>query len=229
MRIVFLRLEGPLQSWGEHSKWDNRDSSIFPSKSGVIGMIASCMGMQREDTRIEDLHRKLSFSVRADCPGVIETDFHTVTAKRLRTADGKLRARDKSTIISRRQYLNDSAFLAAITSKEDTVLDEVVACLKKPVWSPFLGRKSCIPTSPIFYKDTVQYTDVVDALRQEPLLERADDSQEFILAEIEDNEGELSRQDGLLSTENRRFTSRKVRLISIRKEDLNDVSLSIDA
>lgn len=38
MKILLLRLEGLLQSWGEHSRWDHRDSSDMPTKSGVIGL-----------------------------------------------------------------------------------------------------------------------------------------------------------------------------------------------
>lgn len=36
--LLILRLEGALQSWGDHSKWDVRDSGDFPSKSGVVGV-----------------------------------------------------------------------------------------------------------------------------------------------------------------------------------------------
>ena len=43
--LLMLRLEGALQSWGDHSKWDIRDSGDFPSKSGVVGLLACAMGM----------------------------------------------------------------------------------------------------------------------------------------------------------------------------------------
>ena len=45
--LIALRLEGALQSWGDHSKWDERDSGSFPSKSGVVGLIACAMGLER--------------------------------------------------------------------------------------------------------------------------------------------------------------------------------------
>ena len=30
--LLALRLEGVLQSWGDHAKWETRDSADFPSK-----------------------------------------------------------------------------------------------------------------------------------------------------------------------------------------------------
>ncbi|HEO65907.1 MAG TPA: CRISPR-associated protein Cas5, partial [Spirochaetes bacterium] len=48
MNYIILRLEGPIQSWGEKSFWDERDTSSMPTKSAVIGMIAGCMGLSRD-------------------------------------------------------------------------------------------------------------------------------------------------------------------------------------
>ena len=42
--ILVLRLEGPLQSWGENAKWDFRDSSTMPTKSGIVGLLGCAMG-----------------------------------------------------------------------------------------------------------------------------------------------------------------------------------------
>lgn len=36
-KMLMLRLEGVLQSWGEHSRFDSRDSASMPTKSGVVG------------------------------------------------------------------------------------------------------------------------------------------------------------------------------------------------
>ena len=54
-KILLIRLEGPLQSWGERSKWDYRDTADFPTKSGVIGMIACAMGLERTDAQLGKL------------------------------------------------------------------------------------------------------------------------------------------------------------------------------
>ena len=55
--IILLKLEGVLQSWGDHSKWDYRDSADFPSKSGVAGLLACAMGMERGDPAMAELRK----------------------------------------------------------------------------------------------------------------------------------------------------------------------------
>ena len=46
MPVLLLRLAAPLQSWGVESKFDTRRTLGYPTKSGVIGLVASAM---RED------------------------------------------------------------------------------------------------------------------------------------------------------------------------------------
>ena len=40
---LLLRLAGPLQSWGERSHFNERDTARFPTRSGVIGMLAAAL------------------------------------------------------------------------------------------------------------------------------------------------------------------------------------------
>ncbi|MFF9360325.1 CRISPR-associated protein Cas5 [Streptomyces griseoluteus] len=45
----FIRqVGGPLQSWSEHSTFTDRDTNAHPTRSGLIGMIASALGIPRE-------------------------------------------------------------------------------------------------------------------------------------------------------------------------------------
>jgi CRISPR system Cascade subunit CasD len=67
MPTLLLRLAGPLQSWGSISKFDTRMTNSEPTKSGVIGMIASAMGRSRSES-VSDLI-SLRFGVRADQTG----------------------------------------------------------------------------------------------------------------------------------------------------------------
>ena len=41
MPVLLLRLAAPLQSWGVESKFDTRRTLGYPTKSGVIGLVAS--------------------------------------------------------------------------------------------------------------------------------------------------------------------------------------------
>ena len=64
MPTLLLKFNAPLQAWGTSLKLKNHETDIYPSKSGVVGMIASAMG-RRRDADISDL-AKLKFGVRID-------------------------------------------------------------------------------------------------------------------------------------------------------------------
>ena len=76
MKTILLKFAGPMQSWGTNSNFENRHTDFYPSKSGVIGMIAASLGYQRdEDEKIRKLN-ELSFAVRIDQPGNLLKDYH---------------------------------------------------------------------------------------------------------------------------------------------------------
>ena len=89
-RLMVLRLEGMLQSWGEDAKWDYRGTVGIPTKSGIVGLLACAMGLLRESPEIQRLAEHLTVAVRVDRPGVRMTDFQTVTGKPLMTAEGMI-------------------------------------------------------------------------------------------------------------------------------------------
>ena len=49
MATVLLRLIGPMQSWGTTSRFDERDTGKEPTKSGVLGLVAAALGIDREN------------------------------------------------------------------------------------------------------------------------------------------------------------------------------------
>lgn len=151
MSGLLLRLAGPLQSWGEHSVFTERDTAVYPTRSGLVGLIAAAQGRSRT-AAIEDLHA-LVFTIRVDRPGVRLVDFHTVGGglPRVRTtptAEGGRRPQDKATIVSRRHYLADAVFTVAVTGP-DPLIEAVAVALRAPVWAPYLGRRSCPAEQPL--------------------------------------------------------------------------------
>ncbi|MFD5417534.1 type I-E CRISPR-associated protein Cas5/CasD [Streptomyces sp. NPDC127069] len=82
--VLLIRLAGPLQSWGLVSRFTRRDTHSRPTKSGVIGLCAAALGLDRTaDLGAKDLPlTELRFGVRADRPGVPVRDYHTVGAGR---------------------------------------------------------------------------------------------------------------------------------------------------
>lgn len=149
---ILLHLAGPLQSWGTHSAYNQRDTARFPTRSGIIGLLAASLGRRRGEP-LDDLAR-LSLTTRTDRPGVLTRDLHTVggglPAKgTVTTAEGKKRPQAQATLLSHRSYLADAAFTAALTSNDTALLHECTEALQHPFWPPYLGRRSCPPEGPL--------------------------------------------------------------------------------
>lgn len=156
MPTLLLRLAGPMQSWGTTSRFDERDSQLEPSKSGVLGIVCAALGRDRNEP-LDDLAR-LKMGVRVDREGLLMRDYHTATG--VMTAAGKVDLR--RTVISPRYYLADAAFLVGLEGDDRNLLECIHAALRKPFWPLALGRKSFPPSLPIW---------MADALREMPLLE----------------------------------------------------------
>lgn len=148
---LFLRLEGPLQAWGDTSKFVIRRSMDAPTKSGVLGLICCAMGRSRKVSRehLPGLNR-LVMGVRIDRSGIRWWDYHTVGAGiGMVTAAGKIKTGPQGTLITRREYLADASFLVALQGDPELIQD-IAAALSSPKWPVFLGRKSCLPSTPVF-------------------------------------------------------------------------------
>lgn len=117
MRTVLLRLEGPLQSWGVTSRFDDRDSCLEPTKSGVLGLCAAALGMPRDDTAQLAQLAMLSMAVRVDRQGSVARDFQTAGGGAFAGADyGVFKASGGrgDTVTSRRTFLADASFLVGL-------------------------------------------------------------------------------------------------------------------
>ena len=77
MGTLLIRLEGPMQSWGTTSRFDQRDTGKEPSKSGVIGLLAAALGYDREDWQNVEPLTQLKMGVRHDRPGILKRDYQT--------------------------------------------------------------------------------------------------------------------------------------------------------
>ncbi|GAA0523029.1 hypothetical protein GCM10009545_26530 [Saccharopolyspora thermophila] len=182
---MLLRLAGPLQSWGERSTFDTRDTAGFPTRSGLLGMIACALGRRRGES-LEDL-APLVFTIRIDRPGIRLIDYHTAggglpSGVKIPTADGKGRPEGKGTVQTWREYLADAVFTVAIEGP-DTLLDEIRRALIRPRWQPFLGRRSCPPDQPLLLDVTVD--DPVAELHQSlPLARQVTDDDTEVSVEF---------------------------------------------
>lgn len=154
MATLLLRLAGPLQSWGCEAKFETRRTLKFPTKSGVIGLIAAALGYSRTDS-LERL-TELKFGIRVDREGKMIRDYHIAKGKK-----------DKETYITNRYYLADATFLVGLEGNEE-LLSDIEDAIKHPAFPLFLGRRSCVPTMPIvlgFREGTL-----LETLKKEPWL-----------------------------------------------------------
>jgi CRISPR system Cascade subunit CasD len=151
---LLIRLAAPMQSWGDHSTFSRRDTGPYPTRSGLIGLVAAAAGRRRGDP-IGDLSG-LAFTIRVDRPGVPTRDFHTVggglpPTRTVPTAEGKRRPAGTATIVSHRYYLADAVFTVAATGPDDVVALAADA-LRQPTWAPYLGRRSCPAETPLLLR-----------------------------------------------------------------------------
>jgi CRISPR system Cascade subunit CasD len=167
---LFLRLEGPLQSWGDQeSKFVVRRTADAPTKSGVIGLICCAMGLSRDAAR-ERLPKlnALAMGVRIDRPGIRWWDWHTVGAKmEMRIAGGEGKSKPGA-MLTRREYLCDASFLVVLHG-DAALIDELHQAVLHPQWPMYLGRKSCPPSLPLMggqdEPDLGEFPDHVAALK----------------------------------------------------------------
>ncbi|MEN9358903.1 MAG: hypothetical protein RL095_438 [Verrucomicrobiota bacterium] len=180
--ILVMRLQGPLQSWGIDSRFDERRSDDFPSKSALIGLISAAMGLEKGSPREALVLPRLAamelLVVRETQEEPVRLrDFHTVrNVRRAEPPSSNPNSKSKSAIkevdVTRRDYLCGCGFLAFF-SGEPELIAEVAAALRDPVYGIWLGRKCCLPSAPVF---AGVYPDEASALLAElkvPLDERA--------------------------------------------------------
>jgi len=147
-RFLAMKLQGPMQAWGGHTYEDLRHSELIPTRSGILGLLAACLGIRRKDIQgLENLSASLSMAVRVDHIPKRMTDFHTVLDAR--KVDGSV---NKNPVVTRREYLCDAAFTTILWEREAAkiTLDHIKQALCRPVFTPFLGRRSCPISVPLF-------------------------------------------------------------------------------
>ncbi|GMA16861.1 type I-E CRISPR-associated protein Cas5/CasD [Deinococcus metallilatus] len=161
MTTLLIPLGGPMQSWGTRSRFDDRDTGAEPSKSGVLGLCAAALGIDR-GAPITHLSA-LRFGVRVDRAGVLMHDYHT--------AQLHPQQRGSGTSLTRRAYLADAAFWAGL-SGDGALLRELHAALRDPHWPLSLGRKAFVPAIPLWFPEGLRPDALLPALRGAPTLRR---------------------------------------------------------
>lgn len=160
--LVFA-LEAQLASFGDLAGYERRGTGAWPAKSALVGMLGASLGVRRDDKEALDNLRGLSFAVAVYDEGEIIRDFHTAQAvhqkikrpatRAIALSEGKKQSAI-STVLSMRDYRCGVSYGVSVWG--DTMcLPSLAAALNRPVFVPYLGRKSCPLSAPVNAKVVV--------------------------------------------------------------------------
>lgn len=153
MNGFILHLQGPMMSFADTGFGQLRDAGPYPSRSLVIGIIAAAMGIERGAERLLDLHRYIRVHTAAAASGSLLVDYHTVLTAGYAQADPVLLRRTgvagANPLLTDRTYHCDAHFVVYVDSEDGELLGTCRKALLTPVFTSFLGRRSCVPSSPL--------------------------------------------------------------------------------
>lgn len=224
--FLILKLQGTMQAWGTHTYEDYRPSNIFPTRSAVVGLLGACIGIERDDIKArESLNASFTLTVRADIrkdkkgkplKTVRITDYHTVLDAR--KVDGTAR---KDAIVSQREYLCDSEFTLALAFHPNAGygIEEIKKAVRKPKYTPFLGRRSCPIQTPLLPKEK----SVVPAESVEEALKKIEPYNGTIYSESElPGSSPMRLRDIPMPTKVRQFATRWVHILGEEEEYVSE-------
>lgn len=167
--FLILRLVGPMQGWSGHTYEGLRPLADYPTRSGVLGLLAACLGIARNDlATLAALGDSLRYAVRSDSrqysPRSL-VDYHTVQGAR----ESYQGLKSHDTIQTWRGYQCDAAYTVALWLQADAswTLEQLAEAVRAPRYTPYLGRRSCPISRPLF-DSLVEADDAVQALAQIP-------------------------------------------------------------
>ena len=158
--FLTFALTAPLAAMGEIAVGERRSSWDRPGRSAVLGLIAACMGLTRDDEEAQEaLEHGYGLALRVQNVGPLLPDYHTAQVpparrgRRFATRAEELSARDLETILSRRDYRLEALVLCALWVRPGAPwsLSAIEEALRKPRYAPYFGRKSCplmLPLAP---------------------------------------------------------------------------------
>ena len=163
---LILKLQGPMQAWGEHSFEGLRPSGNIPTRSALLGLLGACLGIGRNKAdKLQALANSVGFAVRKDdrFPMVKITDYHTVRDARVEYSGLK----KHETIQTWREYLLDAQYTVALWNHDGALvsLNNLETAVKQPAFTPYLGRRSCPLARPLFEMQ-IQAENAREALRR---------------------------------------------------------------
>jgi CRISPR system Cascade subunit CasD len=161
MRYLLWTHYAPLSAHSLVATGQDITTSSRPTRSGVLGVLASCLGITRTQVAgITALHNGIGFAVRVDDAGARMTDYHTAMVPRGEEARGQpsrwheLQAGRPEAQITYRDYIVGGLYTVAHWERPGSKvsLDQIMKALLQPVFAPFAGRACCsfaLPFDPL--------------------------------------------------------------------------------
>jgi CRISPR system Cascade subunit CasD len=161
-----LRFEAPLISFGGTLVDQINATREHPGRAMLAGLLGNALGYRHGDaTALSALQQRIRWAARADRPGRPFVDYQTVnftaafmkqgwtTRGRPEVRDPKYSKPESGTTIRYRHYLADAVYVVAValTPGEGPDLDALDVAVQRPARPLFLGRKCCIPSTPLRY------------------------------------------------------------------------------
>jgi CRISPR system Cascade subunit CasD len=192
MRVLILRFDAPLISFGGPMVDHNGVVQTFPGLSMLTGLLSNALGFHhRNSDALSALQDRIRYAGRIDRRGELLVDYQTVDLGKEWmvpenagwTTRGRLAQRagasGDATHQRWRHYRADSVHTVALTliDEERPTLDDITAALREPARPLFLGRKCCLPASRIL-ADVVEAPTLLAALANAARIEpnRGDDA-----------------------------------------------------
>lgn len=232
--FLALRFEGPLQSWGFDSQYNRRNTGLMPTKSAAAGMCCAALGLPRGSDKEQEFLVKFAEirmtaiaiprnGVKKELPVRRLQDYHTVGGGydpnnpcergsiTVSAEDGQPRAKKGQAlaVLTHRQYLTDAAF-GVLLEGASSLLKEIANALDNPVWGIWLGRKTCIPSAPVFAGLEENRDDALRLLIREKSLNSF--ARQVEVENFADGGDSLPDSPVSFATERRLFSPRRVKM-----------------
>lgn len=164
MEALILRLDAPWMSFGGVIVDHHNVTDRFPGLSLFAGLLANALGWTHaEGEKIGQLQDRLVVASRWDIAPEAVVDYHTVDLGQPKMRDPGWTTRGKpehreggpdarfGTHQRYRHYWANGVLTAtlALVGDDDPGLADLEAALRRPARPLFLGRKTCLPSSPI--------------------------------------------------------------------------------
>ena len=167
-RWLVLRLEAPLMAFGGVAIDQVGPVRDFPAASMLTGLIGNALGWHWSDSAAhQEIQNRLVFAARREREGVLLTDTQNAQLARTDkgwTTRGAPEGRGGASYDAPHRRLRDyhadlsvRIVLRLVPTEGTPTLEDLAEALDQPVRPLFLGRKPCLPSTPLLAKEPARW------------------------------------------------------------------------